>query len=76
MKRTDKTLIEQMQISEAEIELRMVLLNLDTRALNLLVNHKLLIKENIDRIVKEFYDKQTDIDEMSLVIGDANTLAR
>lgn len=76
MKRTDKTLIEQMQISETEIERRMELLNLDNRALDLLANHKPIIEENIDRIVKEFYDKQTDIDEISLLIGDADTLAR
>lgn len=76
MKRTDTTLLEQMQISDVEIANRMGLLGLHKIALNLLSSHKLLIEDNIDIIVDEFYEKQTEIDEISLLIGDADTLMR
>jgi len=76
MRRTDTTLLEQMQISDVEIANRMELLGLDQDALNLLSALKLLIEDNIDLIVDEFYEKQTEIDEISLLIGDADTLFR
>ncbi len=76
MKRTTRTLLEQMQISEVEIANRKELLGLDINTLNLLSNNKLLIEENIDIIVNEFYEKQTEIDEISLLIGDSDTLRR
>lgn len=65
-----------MQISDVEIANRMGLLGLDNDALSLLASHKLLIEDNVDSIVDEFYEKQTDIDEISLLIGDADTLIR
>lgn len=76
MKRTDTTLLEQMQISDVEISHRMELLGLDSEALTLLSNYKILIEDKIDIIVDEFYEKQTEIDEISLLIGDADTLMR
>jgi len=76
MKRTDKTLLEQMKISDVEIQNRMELLGLDRESMELLASHKTLIEDNIDRLVDEFYDKQTAIDEISLLIGDADTLYR
>ena len=76
MRRTEKTLLEQMQISDVEIMRRMELLNLTKDDLKLLSSHKLLIEDNIDVIVDEFYEKQTEIDEISLLIGDADTLGR
>lgn len=76
MNPTDTTLIEQMQISDFEINHRMILLGLDRLALDRLYNYKQLIIENIDSIVDEFYKKQTAIDEISMLIGDADTLTR
>ncbi|MPQ76341.1 GGDEF domain-containing protein [Hydrogenovibrio sp. JE_KL2] len=76
MMRTDQTLLEQMQISEVEISNRMALLELGQDQLAQLAEYKALIEENIDFIVDEFYDKQTKIDEISLLIGDADTLGR
>lgn len=76
MKRTDKTLLEQMQINDVEIARRMELLDLKQSDLDILASLKFLIKENIDTIVNEFYEKQTEIDEISLLIGDADTLTR
>ena len=76
MRRTDKTLLEQMQISDVEILRRMELLSLNKEDLNLLVSNKLIIEENIDVIVDEFYENQTEIDEISLLIRDVDTLRR
>lgn len=76
MKRTDTTLLEQMKISDLEIANRMELLGLDKEALGLLAQHKSIIDRNVDLIVDEFYEKQTEIDEISLLIGDADTLVR
>ena len=76
MKRTEQTLLEQMQISDVEIQHRMKLLNLNKDDLSLLSSHKLMIEDNVDAIVDEFYEKQTEIDEISLLIGDADTLGR
>lgn len=76
LKRTDQTLLEQMKISDVEILHRMKLLNLSQEELKLLFSHKLIIEDNIDIIVDEFYRKQTEIDEISLLIGDADTLRR
>jgi diguanylate cyclase len=76
MKRTDTTLLEQMQISDVEIANRMELLGLNKGALDMLSKYKLLVEDSIDMIVDEFYEKQTDIEEISLLIGDADTLVR
>jgi len=76
MSRTDTTLLEQMQISDLEIANRMELLSLTKSALSQIAQHKELIEDKIDLIVGEFYEKQTEIDEISLLIGDAETLSR
>ena len=76
MRRTDSRLLDQMQISDAEIVNRMGLLGLNKEALDLLFSQKILIEDNIDIIVDEFYAKQTEIDEITLLIGDADTLMR
>lgn len=76
MNRIQRTLLEQMQISEFEIKGRMSLLNLDTEALALLASHKPIIEANLDDIVNSFYIKQTAVEEIALLIGDADTLKR
>ena len=76
MNRTDKTLVEQMKISDVEIGRRKDLLNLTSEDFKALVTHKSLIEENMDYIVETFYKQQTQIDEISLLIGDADTLRR
>lgn len=76
MRRTDTTLLEQMQISDVEIANRMSLLGLNNDTLKILSSYKLLVEDNIDMIVDEFYEKQTEIDEITLLIGDADTLVR
>jgi diguanylate cyclase len=76
MKRTEKTLLEQMQLSDAEISRRMELLGLTQPCLVQLSSHYLIIEECIGDIVDEFYEKQTEIEEIALLIGDSDTLIR
>ena len=76
MNRIERTLLDQMQISDFEIKSRMNLLDLDPSALKLLASHKPIIEEHLDDIVDLFYEKQTAIDEISLLIGDSDTLKR
>jgi len=76
MNRTERTLLEQMQITDYDIKRRMEMLGLKKDALELLASHKTIIENNIDDIVNAFYEKQTTIDEISLLIGDADTLKR
>ncbi|VAX07910.1 Phytochrome, two-component sensor histidine kinase [hydrothermal vent metagenome] len=76
MMRTDQTLLEQMKISDVDIINRMDVLALSKEELQILSSHQKIIDDNIDIIVEEFYEKQIEIEEISLVIGDADTLLR
>jgi diguanylate cyclase (GGDEF)-like protein len=76
IKRTDTSLLEQLQISDVEIAHRMALLGLEEQHFKLMASYKMHIEEHIDAIVDEFYQKQTEIDEITLLIGDSETLMR
>lgn len=72
----DKTLADQMQISEREIEKRKCLLSFTDQDVELLVSCRQVIAERVNRLVDEFYARQTEIPDISLLIGDAETLSR
>jgi diguanylate cyclase len=76
MKRTEQTLLEQMAMTEHEITRRKELLRLGNEEARLLSNCRSFIEEEIDAIVEEFYQIQTSDHEISLIIGDADTLRR
>lgn len=76
MSRTEKSLLEQMKITDYEITRRLELLNLDIDVLSILTKQRTIIEDNIDLIVNDFYGQQTAIDEISLLIGDSETLNR
>ena len=76
VRHVDKTLLEQMQMSDAEISRRMELLALSDADLRCLASKKQLVEGLVDEVVGEFYDRQTDVDEIALLIGDADTLQR
>ena len=76
IKQTEKTLLEQMQIGDFEIEQRKTLFSLTDANIAALKSAKPIIDANIDDLVSKFYELQTSIPEISLLIGDADTLNR
>lgn len=76
MNRTYQTLLEQMRITELEIENRKTLFNITFEDAEVLREIKPQIEVQIDRLVKQFYELQTNVPEIALLIGDADTLGR
>ncbi|WP_010323129.1 GGDEF domain-containing protein [Marinobacterium stanieri] len=76
MKRTDQTLLEQMRITELEIENRKALFMIDHEDVEVLTRVKPLIEREVESLVREFYELQTSVPEIALLIGDADTLGR
>lgn len=71
-----QTLLEQMQITDWEIADRMALFGIEAGDIHRLADARGLIEQDVDRIVDRFYEHQTGVPEMALVIGDADTLRR
>ncbi len=76
MNPTQMTLLEQMRITEIEIDSRKALLGFDQHDVDALVRCNALIGDKIDEIVTAFYLNQTSIPEIASLIGDAGTLGR
>ncbi|MEI6261467.1 MAG: GGDEF domain-containing protein [Deltaproteobacteria bacterium] len=76
MKQTDQTLLEQMRITEFEVEHRKNLFSFSQVDIELLVSCREIIEKNVDSLVIEFYEMQTSVVEIALLIGDADTLIR
>jgi diguanylate cyclase (GGDEF)-like protein len=72
----NKSLLEQMHIDDLEIQRRKDLIGLRTVDEELLARVSPLIAARLDDIVGEFYRQQTSIEEIALIIGDSDTLAR
>ncbi len=73
---TEKTLSEQLRLSDREIDERKTLLGLDSEKIELLLACKPVILRHLDSIVDEFYQRQMAIPEIELLIGDAETFKR
>ncbi|MEO5374181.1 MAG: GGDEF domain-containing protein [Alphaproteobacteria bacterium] len=73
---TNQTLLEQMHITDREIEMRKRLFDFTDKDVAHLVACKERVAENLDAIVDEFYAIQVSHPEVALVIGDAETLNR
>jgi len=76
MKRVTQSLMMQMHLTDHEIVRRKELLGLQEEDVELLVRCKPFVEEHIDSIVNEFYEEQTSIEEIALLIGDLDTLQR
>ncbi|WP_047248232.1 GGDEF domain-containing protein [Chromobacterium subtsugae] len=76
MKQTDQTLLEQLRITEFEIDQRKQLFDLQPRDELLLRAAGVLIEPQLDDLVERFYEQQTSTPEIALLIGDADTLLR
>ena len=76
MKKTDQSLLEQMRITDFEISSRKALFSiLDTDEIAL-KGAKPYIEARISARVDQFYDMQTAVPEIALLIGDSETLGR
>ena len=76
MEKLNKTLAEQLQITNLEIEKRKKLLEFTDEDAELLRSYKSMIAKYLDGIVKTFYDHQLQVSEIALLIGDAETFRR
>lgn len=76
MSQTDRTLLEQMQISDVEINRRKELLEFSDADVAFLVSCSECVEQEVDALVNRFYVQQTSIEEIALLIGDADTLRR
>jgi diguanylate cyclase len=76
MNQTEMTLLEQMRITDFDISNRKNLLSLTDEDFRLLKSFRPVIETRIDDLVSRFYELQTSIAEISLLIGDADTLNR
>ena len=76
MNPTEQTLLEQMRITEFEIAHRKELLLLNEQDVARLASYCSKIEPRIDALVDRFYQQQTAITEIALLIGDADTLIR
>ncbi len=76
MRQTDFSLLEQMRISDYDIDYRKVILNFTEEDCKILKEFKAKLETSIDDLVSRFYESQTSVPEIALVIGDADTLRR
>ena len=76
MEQLNKTLAEQLQITNLEIEKRKKLLDFSGEDAELLLSYKPMVAKYLDGIVKTFYDHQLKVPEIALLIGDSETFRR
>jgi diguanylate cyclase (GGDEF)-like protein len=76
MKQTDQTLFEQMRITEFDVDNRKALLFFTQAEAKALLSFRPALEKTIDSLVAEFYQSQTSVAEIALLIGDADTLNR
>jgi diguanylate cyclase len=74
MRQTGQTLIEQLRITAFDIEHRKALLGFTLADATSLTVMRPVVRAVIDTVVEEFYEQQAEIDEIALVIGDADSL--
>jgi len=73
---TDRTLAQQLQITDREIQSRMDLLDFTDDDVKALTALRPMAEEKLETIVDAFYKRQLQSREIALVIGDADTLER
>lgn len=76
MNPTQKSLFEQMQINELEIVRRKALLGFTDRDAELLLACRPLIQDDLPALINAFYDYQTSVNEIAVIIGDSDSLQR
>ncbi len=76
MNRTNQSLLEQLRITEFEIEHRKALLSFGPADVQRLLVCAPIVEAHLEDVVNRFYRSQTSEPEIALLIGDADTLAR
>jgi diguanylate cyclase (GGDEF)-like protein len=76
MKPTDQTLLEQLKITDREINRRLEYLQVTEEDAKVLVNLKPVIASQVDILANEFYQELISFDEVARIIGDAESLSR
>lgn len=76
MEQLNKTLAQQLQITDMEIEKRKNFLEFTEEDVLILLSYKPTIEKYVDGIVKTFYEHQLKVPEIALLIGDAETFRR
>lgn len=71
-----QTLVEQMKLSERELDQRKSLVQFGPVDVECLRAHREFIAEHIDEIVEQFYESQLSVAEIALLIGDVDTLGQ
>jgi len=75
-KSTDQTLLDQMRITELELDYRKSLFSFTDDDARMLAAFRPSMDQNIDPVVARFYEQQTGNPEIALLIGDRDTLQR
>lgn len=73
IRRTKQTLLEQLHITKADIQQRQDLLLLTPDDCALLKSYRVHIESHVDDIVEHFHEQQFAVEEIALLIGDADT---
>ncbi|MEO0492901.1 MAG: GGDEF domain-containing protein [Actinomycetota bacterium] len=73
---TDRSLGEHLGITDAEIWSRLDLVGVGADDLDALNACRDFIGAHVDHLVDEFYERQLEVDEIAVVVGDADTLLR
>ena len=76
MKPTDRTLLEQLRITDLEVENRKRLFGFGPDDVRALQSARTIVEDKIDELVEQFYENQTSVPDIALLIGDADTLMR
>ena len=76
MKKSDQTLLEQLKITQREIERRKKYLGFTDEDCQTLADSRSFVTANVDSIVDDFYKRILPFDEVDRLIGDAETLQR
>jgi diguanylate cyclase len=76
MKQTDQSLLEQMRITDLAISSRKELFSFTATDENILKKAKPYIEKSLGPLAEQFYEAQTAVPDVVLLIGDSDTLRR
>lgn len=75
-RKTEESLLQQLRIDDIEIARRKELFAFKPSDAALLTEARPYVVPEMDGIVEEFYRRQTEVEEIALIIGDSETLRR